>query len=142
MRGTEKVTDAAESIKPYVERAMADEKLRDDVMRAFGSAREIYKDLMGEKSAITLASRVATDDDIRDKLRDAIEDLRHASERLQGKKEHSGRNATLLVAGIALGLLFNPITGPETRRFIKDMLGSGDEPDRHAGGTNGRGQSS
>src|SRR4051794_24836324 len=138
MKARDKVTDAAENIKPYVERAMADEKLRDDVMRAFGSAREIYKDLMGEKSPVTLASRVATDDDIRDKLRDAIEDLRHASERLQGKKEYSGRNTTLLVAGIALGLLFNPITGPETRRFIKEMLASGDEPDRNAGGSNGR----
>ena len=139
MKAKDKVQDAAENLKPYVERAMADEKLRDDVMRAFGTAREIYKDLMGEKSPVTLASRVATDDDIRDKLRDAIEDLRHASERLQGKKEHHGRNTTLLVAGIALGLLFNPITGPETRRFIKDMLASGDEPDRNAsGGSNGR----
>jgi gas vesicle protein len=142
MRAKDKVTDAAENLKPYVERAMADEKLRDDVMRAFGSAREIYKDLMGEKSAITLASRVATDDDIRDRLRDAIEDLRHASERLQGKKEHAGRNATLLVAGIALGLLFNPITGPETRRFLKEMLSGGDDSERQAGGSNGRTQSS
>src|SRR5579864_6166487 len=139
MKARDKVYDAAENIKPYVERAMADEKLRDDVMRAFGNAREIYKDLMGEKSPVTLASRVATDDDIRDKLRDAIEDLRHASERLQGKERHSGRNTTLLVAGIALGLLFNPITGPETRRFIKEMLASGNEPDRGAGSSNGRG---
>ena len=38
---------------------------------------------------ITLASRVATDDDIRDKLREAIEDLRSASDRLQGKRERS-----------------------------------------------------
>src|SRR5438552_6543968 len=134
MKARDKVYDAAENIKPYVERAMADEKLRDDVMRAFGSAREIYQDLMGEKSAVTLASRVATDDDIRDKLRDAIEDLRRASERLQGKREHSGRNATLLIAGIALGLLFNPITGPETRRFLKEMLASGDDSDQQAGG--------
>src|SRR5436190_12867363 len=139
MKAKDKVTDAAENIKPYVERAMADEKLRDDVMRAFGTAREIYKDLMGEKSPVTLANRVATDDDIRDKLRDAIEDLRNASERLQGKKEHAGRNTTLLVAGIALGLLFNPITGPETRRFLKDMLSSGDETERSASsGSNGR----
>ena len=138
MKAKGKVQDAAENLKPYVERAMADEKLRDDVMRAFGSAREIYQDLMGEKSKITLASRVATDDDIRDKLRDAIEDLRHASERLQGKKEHPSRNATLLVAGIALGLLFNPITGPETRRFIKEMLSSGDEPAQGSHGSNGR----
>lgn len=118
---------------------MADDKLREDVMRAFGSAREIYQDLLGEKNAITLASRVATDDDIRDKVRDAIEDLRRASERLQGKRDHSGRNATLLVAGIALGMLFNPLTGPETRRFIRDMLSSGGgDADRKGGGSNGR----
>jgi gas vesicle protein len=139
MKAKDKVQDAAENLKPYVERAMEDEKLRDDVMRAFGSAREIYRELMGEKSKVTLASRVATDDDIRDKLRDAIEDLRHASERLQGKKEHSSRNTTLLVAGIALGLLFNPITGAETRRFIKEMLSSDDEHSHGAsGGSNGR----
>ena len=138
MKARSKVQDAAENLKPYVERAMEDEKLRDDVMRAFGTAREIYKDLMGEKSPVTLASRVATDDDIRDKLRNAIEDLRNASERLQGKRERSGRSTTLLVAGIALGLLFNPITGPETRRFIKEMLASENEPDRGAGSSNGR----
>jgi hypothetical protein len=136
MKAREKVYDAAESIKPYVERAMADEKLRADLLRAFGSARQIYRELMGEKSPVTLASRVATDDDIRDKLREAIEDLRRASDRLQGKKEHTGRNTTLLVAGIALGLLFNPITGPETRRFLKEMLSSG-EHDRSAS-ANGR----
>jgi gas vesicle protein len=141
MKAKDKVQDAAENIKPYVERAMEDEKLRDDVMRAFGTAREIYKDLMGEKSPVTLASRVATDDEIRDKLRDAIEDLRNASERLQGKKEHAGRNTTLLVAGIALGMLFNPITGPETRRFIKDMLASDDAHEHASGSTNGRGGS-
>ena len=138
MKAKDRVSEATENLKPYVERAMADEKLRDDVMRAFGSAREIYTDLMGEKSAVTLASRVATDDDIRDKLRDAIEDLRRASDRLQGRKDHSGRNATLLIAGIALGLLFNPITGQETRRFIRDMLGSGGDDDRQGSGSNGR----
>jgi hypothetical protein len=138
MKAKDRVSEATENLKPYVERAMADEKLRDDVMRAFGSAREIYQDLIGEKSAITLASRVATDDDIRDKLRDAIEDLRRASDRLQGRKDHSGRNATLLIAGIALGILFNPITGPETRRFIRDMLGSGGGDDRQGSGSNGR----
>jgi hypothetical protein len=138
MKAKDKVSEARENLKPYVERAMADEKLRDEVMRAFGSAREIYQDLMGEKSAITVASRVATDDDIRDKLRDAIEDLRRASDRLQGKKDHSGRNATLLIAGIALGILFNPITGPETRRFLRDMLGSGGDGDSQGSGSNGR----
>jgi hypothetical protein len=142
MKAKSKVYDAAENIKPYVERAMSDERLREDVIRAFTSAREIYKDLMGEKSAITVASRVATDDDIRDKLRDALEDLRNASDRIQGKKEHSARNATLLMAGITLGLLFNPVTGAETRRFLKELFGSGDSSEHQASGSNGRTQPS
>jgi gas vesicle protein len=137
--------DAADSIKPYIERAMTDENLRSEVMRAFGTARELYNDLVGDKDKpITLASRVATDDEIRDKVRDALEDLRHASERIQGKKSKdrssgsgSGRGAKLLIAGIALGILFNPVTGSETRRFIKDIVSSGDKG-RQSSSSNGR----
>lgn len=139
-RGRETISGKAEAVKPYLERAMSDEKLRDDVMHAFGTARELYAELVNEKGRpVTLASRVATDDDIRDKLRDAIEDLRRASDRLQGKRERSGgRASTILVAGIALGILFNPVTGPETRRFIRDLISSGgDESDGEEHGTNG-----
>jgi hypothetical protein len=123
----DKVYDTAGNVKPYVERALKDEKLRDDVMSAFQTAKELYNELIGGRGAVTLATRVATDDEIRDKLREAIEDLRSASDRLQGKKDHGGRNTTLLIAGIALGILFNPITGPETRRWLKDLIGGGDE---------------
>ena len=123
----DKVYDAAGNVKPYVERAMQDEKLRDDVMSAFSTARDLYSELIGGRGAVTLATRVATDEEIREKLKDAIEDLRSAADRLQGKKSHGGRNTTLLVAGIALGILFNPVTGPETRRWVKDMIGGSDD---------------
>ena len=43
----DKVYDAAENVKPYVERAMSDEKLRDDVMSAFSTAKELYSELVG-----------------------------------------------------------------------------------------------
>jgi hypothetical protein len=122
----DKVYDAAGTVKPYVDRAMHDEKLRDDVLSAFATARELYNELVGGRGAVTLATRVATDDEIRDKLREAIDDLRNAADRLQGKKEHSGRASTLLVAGIALGILFNPVTGAETRRWLKGLIGGGD----------------
>jgi hypothetical protein len=121
----DKVYDAAENVKPYVERAMTDEKLRDDVMSAFATAKDLYSDLIGDRRAVKVATRVATDDEIQDKLKDAVEDLRRAADRLQGKKDHGGRNATLLVAGIALGILFNPVTGPETRKWLTDAIGGG-----------------
>lgn len=136
------LSGAAETIRPYLERAMTDEKLRDELVRAFGTARELYAELVNEKGRpITLASRVATDDDIRDKLREAIEDLRRASDRLQGRRERSGgRGSALLVAGIALGILFNPVTGPETRRFIRELFSADDEAgERGDSGANGRG---
>jgi hypothetical protein len=123
----DKVYDAAGNVKPYVERAMRDEKLRDDVMSAFATAKDLYGELIGGRNAVTLATRVATDDEIRERMRDAVDDLRNAADRLQGKKTHSGRNTTLLVAGIALGILFNPVTGPETRKWVKEMIGGGDE---------------
>ena len=86
-----------------------------------------------------IATRVATDDDVRDKLREAIEDLRSASDRLKGKRDHSTRNTVLLVTGITLGLLYNPVTGPETRRFIKEMLsGPSAGLRRRRGSSNGR----
>jgi len=141
----DKVFDAAGNVKPYVDRAMKDEKLRDDVMSAFTTAKDLYNELVGGRSAVTLATRVATDEDVREKLKASIEDLRNAADRLQGKKTHSGRNTTLLVAGIALGILFNPVTGPETRKWVKDMIGGGDEfggdyPSSN-GGTTGPSQS-
>lgn len=124
----DKVYDVAENVKPYVERAMTDEKLRDDVLSAFATAKGLYSELIGSRDPVTLATRVATDDDVREKLKAAVDDLRNAADRLQGRKEHTGRNTTLLVAGIALGILFNPVTGPETRKWVKDLVaGGGDE---------------
>jgi hypothetical protein len=123
----DKVYDAAENVKPYVDRAISDPKLREDVLSAFGTARELYNELLGGRSPVTLANRVATDEEIRLKLRAAIDDLRSAADRLQGKEERKRRGTTLLLIGIALGILFNPVTGPETRRWLKEAIGGGDD---------------
>jgi hypothetical protein len=128
-RTSDKVRDSATSVKPYVERALHDEELRDNVKNAFDSARAIYEELIGNRGLVTTAGRVATDKDIQDQLRKTVEELRTAADRLQGKKQqHAARNSTLLLIGIALGILFNPATGPATRKFISDKLfgGGGD----------------
>ncbi len=130
----DKVSDAADTVKPYVERAMKDEDLRDNVKAAFQAARDVYDELIGQRGVTTVAARVATDKDIQERLRDAVDELREAADRMQGKKEHGGRNTTLLIAGIALGILFNPITGPATRKWVSDVIFGGDDDFTYSSG--------
>jgi hypothetical protein len=121
---TDKVADSALSVKPFVERALGDEKLRDDVQSAFATAKKVYEDLMGSKSVDKAAGKVL-DKKLHKDLREAVEDLQDAALRLQGKRKggHAGRR--IMVAGLALGILFNPVTGPETRRWLKDLVTGG-----------------
>jgi hypothetical protein len=127
-KAKDKVSDAVDSARPYVERLARDEDLHDNVKRAYESARRIYDDLLGDRGTTGMAFKVARDKDIQKELRKAVEELREAGRRAQGKDSHSTRNATLLLAGIALGLLFNPATGPDTRRWIKDRLFGPEQP--------------
>ena len=134
----DKVSDAADNVKPYIDRAIHDENLREDIRNAFESARTVYNELVGGRGVVPLASRVATDKDIQKELKSAIDDLRSAANRVQGKTEHSARNSTLLFVGILLGILFNPLTGPQTRKLISDrLLGGGEDFTYQGSGGNG-----
>ena len=118
----DRVTSRASDVRPYIERALKDERVREDVKSAIASARQIYDELLGGRAVTSVATKVATDKEIQQNLRDAIDDLRHAADRIQGRTTHAGRNATLLLTGIALGILFNPVTGPGTRRWLQDKI--------------------
>ena len=92
------------------------------------AARGVYDELMGPRGVSGKAVRVASDKDIRDNLRSAIDDLRNAADRIQKGPSHKGRNL-LLVSGIAIGIfLFNPMTGADARRWLKEsVFGEEDE---------------
>ena len=122
------MNDAVESARPYVERLAGDEELHDHVKKAYESARRIYDDLLGDRGTTGMAMRMARDKDLQDELRRTILELREAGRRAQGKESHAGRNVTLLFAGIALGILFNPATGPDTRRRLRDKLFGPEQP--------------
>lgn len=122
----DKAIDTATTVKPFVERALGDEKLRDDLQNAFATAKKVYDDLVGAKSVDKAAGKVL-DKKLHKDLREAVEDLQDAALRLQGKKKggHTGRR--IMIAGLALGILFNPVTGPETRRWLKDLVTGGSD---------------
>jgi len=115
-------------VKPYVERAIKDEEFRDNLKNAFVAARDVYDELMGPRGVTGKAAKVASDQDMRDNLRAAIEELRSAADRIQNGPTHKGRNL-VLVTGIAVGiLLFNPLTGSDTRKWLKNtVLGEDDD---------------
>ena len=123
-----KTRERVSDVKPYVERAIKDEEFRDNLKNAFVAARGVYDELMGPRGVSGKAVRVASDKDLRDNLRSAIDDVRSAADRIQRGPSHKGRNL-LLVTGIAVGIfLFNPMTGADARRWLKEaVVGEEDE---------------
>jgi hypothetical protein len=127
----DRATAAAASARPYVERAIRDKELRDNVRNAYTSARAVYDELASRRRVSDAASKLAGDKDIQDELRNAIDELRNAANRVQSVKRGSAeparaaRNSLILLFGIALGLLLNPITGPALRRALARQLFGG-----------------
>jgi hypothetical protein len=129
----DKAAAAAASARPYVERALRDKELRDNIRNAYFSARSVYDELASRRKVSDAASRLAADKDMQDELRNAIEELRSAAGRVKNVKHSSAeparaaRNGLLLTLGILIGLLINPITGPAFRRVLaRQLFGSGD----------------
>jgi len=127
----ERVTDAAASARPYVERAIRDKELRDNVRNAYSSARAVYDQLASRRKVSDAATRLAGDKDLQDEIRHAVDELRNAAGRVQAVKRQSpepvraARNGMLLLVGIALGILLNPVTGPAVRRLLARKLFGG-----------------
>ena len=127
----DRVRFAAETAGPYVERALRDEEFRENLRAAFAAARSIYEELSSQRGLGAVASRAASDEDVHSNLRRAIAEVRQAADRLQQRervqeKSHTLRNIAILCAGVAIGLFFNPVTGPGTRRWVKTKVSGSD----------------
>ena len=99
---------------------------------------ELFRDQMGIKAAFFSP---LDKKDIQEELRSAVTDLRKAANRVRGRKERKGHGGLVLL-GIALAAVFNPITGPQIRKWISErVFGESDGFTYQGGGGNGSAQS-
>jgi len=124
----DRVLYAADTAKPYFGRALRDEEFRENLRAAFAAARAIYEELSSQRGIGSIASSAAIDEDIHANLRRAIKELQQAADRNQGRKaekSHGFRNFLLVLGGVAIGVFFNPFTGPHARRWVTGKVAGG-----------------
>ena len=118
---------AYDSFRPYVDRALHDEDVRGNVLRAFKAARQVYSELGGE-GPIGAASKLSSKDSVRDDLDTTVQSLSEAIVRMSGNQpRRRGGWGFILITVITLVILFNPATGADTRRWLKDNLFGSEE---------------
>ena len=117
------VSDAADTVAPYAEQIVDDEKLRRRVLAAVGAglaARQRAKRQMGVAGA---AARIASDPVVREQVAEMVAQLRKARRRVDHNRSHRGRNFVLFLVGIgAAAAAF-----PGVRRFVKETFGGSDD---------------
>jgi hypothetical protein len=119
---------STDALKPYVQRAMTDPELREDLLAAFVAARSLYGQMSKGRGVKGKAEKVS-EKDFQKELQTLVSDLTEASDKLQGKakkKSHKARNRVILLTGVTLGVLYNPWTGESTREWIMERIGGGD----------------
>jgi hypothetical protein len=118
----------ADALRPYVQRAVTDADLRDDLLAAFVAARGLYGQMAKGRGVKGKAEKVS-EKDFQKQLQGLVAELTDASERIQGKakrKSHRARNRVILLTGVTLGVFYNPWTGDSTREWIMDRIAGDD----------------
>jgi hypothetical protein len=112
--------------KPYVERALNDEEIRENLKKAYQAARGLLE-LAGKKGPARVAKGVVDDKHVQKNLQTVVEELRHAVKRLEGRERKRRSGKLLFLVGAGAAALLNPVTGPKTRRWLKDKLSGGSD---------------
>jgi len=120
-------TLSTDALKPYVQRAMTDPELREDLLAAFVAARSIYGQMSKGRGIKGKAEKVS-EKDFQKQIQYLVSDLSEASDKLKGtakRKGHKTRNRVILLTGVTLGVLYNPWTGQSTRDWIMEQIAGG-----------------
>ena len=95
----DKAAAAAASARPYVERALTDKELRDNIRNAYSSARAVYDELSSRRRMSDAASRLAGDKDLQDEIRSAVDELRNAAGRVKDASKDPAFADNVMVTG-------------------------------------------
>jgi hypothetical protein len=118
---------AYDAVRPYVNRALQDDEVRTNVFRAWNAARKVYGELGGE-GPIGAASKLSDKESVRDDLDTTVKSLSEAIVRMSGNKpKHRTSWGWFFVLAGVLVVLFNPATGGDTRKWLKDHLFGSEE---------------
>ena len=128
MKTKDRPTQAVDTLRPYVKRAMEDPELREDLLAAFVAARGLYGQLQNRPGVKGKADKIS-DKNFQKDFQSFVSDVADAADRIKDTgKEHKTRNRVILLTGVTLGVLFNPWTGQQTRDWIMTRV-SGENGD-------------
>jgi hypothetical protein len=101
-----------------LERVFSDEELHKRVRAAFGSGRQVYTRVGGDRDVGRIAARLRSDKNAQEALRAFIGDLVAASGRLteKPKKHHRRRNMILLSSAVSAGSALAAASGRLTEK--------------------------
>ncbi len=123
MKTKDRPTQAVDTLRPYVKRAIEDPELRDDLLAAFVAARELYGQVSNRSGVKGKAEKIS-DKDFQKEFQSLVSDLSDATDKFKDTG-HKTRNRVILLTGVTLGVLFNPWTGQQTRDWIMGQVAGG-----------------
>lgn len=116
-----------EEVRPFVERLLYDDDLRNNIRTLIDSGRRIYDEVSGQ-SPTEVVSRLWDDDKLRREVEAAVAAAEAGSRRIRGEKVRDSGSSSgkiLFVLAATTGVLFlNPKTGPAARRFAREAYSS------------------
>ncbi len=127
MEVRDRFSGGVRAVRPHIERLAADKELHAHLKSAYGSGRVIYERVFPARRPSAVVRRLSGDPKLQRELARGIEELRAAGGRIQRRRGHRGRNATLFVGGLGLAVLFNPLSGTATRRWLRARFSGTDE---------------
>jgi len=118
-----------EGARPFAERLLYDDDLRDNIRAFIEAAQKIY-DEVSDENPTDIVTRLWGDDKLRKQVEVAAGAAQQGAKRVRGEKVRGGgggspsRLVLLALLGGLGYLFFSPQTGTQARRIAQDIAGA------------------